>query len=178
MLVVLVAAEAGMAAGPWRELHRPLELPRLTAGETCPVSSVGGGVDWESANIFGGRGIGRGPVYAGLGGPPVGTFPVQVYPERPGWLAGKLFWYVEPEYRGRVLIRGRRIDGQGPLQFEVRRATELRVGIGETVRWHGQPRGSRGVPSGVLVKTPGCYAVQVDGTDFSRRIVFRATSSS
>ena len=26
------------------------------------------------------------------------------------WLRTKVFWYVKPSYRGRVLIRGRRLD--------------------------------------------------------------------
>jgi len=43
-----------------------------------------------------------------------------------------------------------------------------------TVSWEGQPPGSRGIPSGLRVRAPGCYGVQIDGTNFSRVIVFKA----
>jgi hypothetical protein len=44
--------------------------------------------------------------------------------------------------------------------------------VGETVSWDGQPPGSRGRPSGVRVRASGCYGVQVDGTEFTRVVVF------
>jgi len=46
-----------------------------------------------------------------------------------------------------------------------------------TVSWEGQPPGSRGIPSDVRVSAPGCYGVQVDSTNFSRVIVFKAVLS-
>ena len=43
------------------------------------------------------------------------------------WLRSKVFWYVKPSYRGRVLIRGRRLDAPGTLRFgEQRLSRELR----------------------------------------------------
>src|SRR5213082_2090576 len=58
----------GASQTPWQKLHRPLHLPRLAPGAACPVSQVDRRIDWERVRIFGGSGIGRGPVYPGLGG--------------------------------------------------------------------------------------------------------------
>ena len=83
------------------------------AGAPCPVSAIDERVDWREINTFG-DGIGRGPVYPGMGSEDatlalrsVGT----------PWLRSKVFWYVKPSYRGRVLIRGRRLDAHGSLRF-------------------------------------------------------------
>jgi hypothetical protein len=159
------------SAGPWNELHRPLQLAQLGTGEPCPVSGVDPSVDWETVNIFGSFGIGPGPVYPGIGSD--AHMPTQ--PPGP-WFGQKVFWYVEPTYRDRVLIRGRRLDGPEPLRFRSRRPRELRIGPNKTVEWDGQPPGSRGVPSGVYIRTSGCYGVKIDGTNFSRTIVFTAST--
>src|SRR5881227_3191747 len=91
---------------------------------------------------------------------------------------GELFWYVQPSYRGRVLIRGRRLDGPQSLGFNGGGLPlrELRIHQYETVSWTGQPAGSRGVPSDARVLSSGCYGVQIDGTTFSRIVVFTITA--
>ena len=43
--------------------------------------------------------------------------------------------------------------------------------------WAGQPEGSRGVPSIVRAVAAGCYGVQIDGTSFSRTVIFRVTTA-
>jgi hypothetical protein len=95
------------------------------------------------------------------------------------WAGGKVFWYVRPNYRGRVLIRGRRLDGAQRLGFNGQRlpARELRIKPYETVSWEGQPTGSRGIPSDVRVRVAGCYGVQIDGATFSRVVVFSVVIS-
>jgi hypothetical protein len=92
------------------------------------------------------------------------------------WFGEKVFWYVLPSYRGPVLIRGRRLDGDGMLRFGPGKlpAPELRIARNETVTWQGQPPGSRGVPSSVRVAVKGCYGFQIDGTSFSRVVVVTA----
>jgi hypothetical protein len=159
---------------PWTKLRRPLHLPRVSAEAKCPVSRVDRRVDWEPINIFGTSGIGRGPVYPGLGGTG-GRLTATPDTQYGGtWAGGKVFWYLKPSYRGRVLIRGRRLDNRQRLGFNgrARPNRELRIEPGQTVFWQGQPPGSRGVPSSVRVRTPGCYGVQIDGTTFSRVVVF------
>jgi hypothetical protein len=157
----------------WTALRRPLHLPKVAAGAACPVSRVDPRVHWKRINIFGGSGIGRGPVYPGL----PNAFLWATRDEQHGgpWFGGKVFWYVLPSYRGPALIRGRRLDGPQMLRFNGGRlpAPELRIASNDTVSWQGQPPGSRGVASGVRVLTPGCYGVQIDGTSFSRTVVFR-----
>jgi hypothetical protein len=162
------------SAPPWAKLHRRLHLPRLTPGAACPISRIDPRIDWERINIFGGSGIGRGPVYPGLGssgGRLTATPDVQYGGP---WAGGKVFWYVRPSYRGRALIRGHRLDGSQSLGFNGGRrpVRELRIERGITVSWEGQPSGSRGIPSSVRARSPGCYGVQIDGTTFSRVVVF------
>jgi hypothetical protein len=175
VLLLLAFAQPASAEGPWRELHRPLDLPQVAPDQVCPVSPVDRRVNWESANIFGGSGIGRGPVYPGLGGSG-GLLSTTSDGSYGPWFGGKVFWYVRPSYRDRVLIRGHRLDGPVGLRFNRVRSRELRIKRGETVEWRGQPPGSRGHPSGVLIRASGCYGVQIDGTTFSRAVVFRAST--
>ena len=175
---VLVLAPLPMpsaaASGGWRKLHRPLHLPLVAPGAACPVSSVDPRVDWASIDIYGGSGIGRGPVYPATGP----TAQVVVGPDAQyggPWLTTKIFWYVRPRYRGPVLIRGRQLDGTHRLGFNGAALPrwELRIRTGETVAWTGKPPGSRGVPSSIRALVPGCYGVQIDGRRFSRTVVFR-----
>ena len=176
LLGSLASAPPVGALDPWAKLHRSLHLPRLTSGAACPISRVDRRVDWGRAHIFGGSGIGRGPVYPGLGysGGALHATPDQQYGGP--WAGSKVFWYVLPGYRGRVLIRGRRLDGSQSLGFNGTRlpARELRIEPHDTVWWQGQPRGSRGAPSDVRVRVSGCYGAQIDGTRFSRIVIFAA----
>jgi hypothetical protein len=174
-LVVAIAASAAGATGPkgWRALHRPLHLPQLAKGAACPVSTVDRRVDWAHAFIFGGSGIGRGPVYPGLGSSSGLIYATRDTQYGSAWYGEKVFWYVLPSYRGPVLIRGRRIDGPQRMGFNGTRVAspELRIDTYDSVGWSGQRRGSRGMPSGVRVLAPGCYGIQIDGTTFSRVVV-------
>ena len=144
----------------------------VAAGAPCPVSAIDDRVDWRAVNAFG-DGLGRGPVYPGMSEDATLTLRSVGTP----WLRSKVFWYVKPSYRGRVLIRGRRLDAPGTLRFgEQRLSRELRIRPGQTVTWDGQPDGSRGVPSAARALAGGCYGVQMDGTSFSRTVVFRITT--
>jgi hypothetical protein len=170
-----VAQPVSASSPPWAKLRRPLHLPRLAAGARCPVSRVDSRVDWEPLHIYGQSGTGRGPVYPGLGASH-GKLTATPDTQYGGpWAGEKVFWYVKPSYRGRVLIRGRRLDNRQRLGFNGRAVAnpELRIEPGTTVSWQGQPPGSRGVPASVRARSPGCYGVQIDGTTFSRIVVFR-----
>ena len=61
---------------------------------------------------------------------------------------------------------------QGQTEGFLSFADELRIEPDNTVSWSGQPRYSRGIPSGVRALTSGCYAAQMDGTTFSSVVVF------
>jgi len=174
LLGALTLIEPLGASDPWARLHRPLHLPPVADGAGCPVSRVDQRVDWKRHNIFGASGIGRGPVYPGLGGSGGHLNATPEHPYGGPWAGGKVFWYVLPSYRGRVLLRGHRLDGPQSLGFNGRRlpSRELRIERYDTVSWQGQRPGSRGVPSSVRVRASGCYGVQIDGTTFSRVVVF------
>ena len=176
---VVVIATATASATPsdqvrWTALRRPLHLPVVVPGSRCPVSKVDRSVPWERIRIFGASGIGPGPVYPGLGATS-GLLNATKDTQYGGvWESAKVFWYVAPSYRGRVLIRGRRLDGRAWLGFNGNRVPkdELRIEPYDTVSWSGQPRYSRGIPSAVRALTSGCYGAQFDGTTFSKVVVF------
>ncbi len=89
-----------------------------------------------------------------------------------GWYGYKTLWFTLPSYTDAVLIRGARIDGDGPVGFgEGPRIGHLIIPPGPTVNGHD---GYREAPGGTFVKSPGCYAFQVDGLSFSYTIVFVA----
>jgi hypothetical protein len=167
------AADVAASRDSSTSLRRPLHLPKVAAGAKCPVSRVDRRIPWRRINIFGGMGIGPGPVYPGLPSAFVMATRDQQYGGQ--WFGSKVFWYVLPSYRGPVLLRGRRLDGGQRLGFNGRKlpAPELLIEPSQSVSWQGQPPGSRGVPSSVRVRAPGCYGVQMDGMRFSRVVVFR-----
>ncbi len=175
---VVLSAAAASAADGWNGLTQAAAAPKLEHEARCPVSRVDTRVAWRRVNIFGGSGIGRGPVYPGLGSRN-GLLSATRDEQYGGpWFGEKVFWYVLPSYRWPVLICGRRLDGSQMIGFNGMKQPnrELRISPLETVGWSGQPRGSRGIPSGVRVLTAGCYGFQIDGTNFSRIVVAGSTS--
>jgi hypothetical protein len=174
VLAALVLPAAAGGADGWSALRRPLHLPAIAPGEACPASKIDRRVDWSRQHIFGGFGIGRGPVYPGLPSGSIWATRDDQYGSR--WYGEKVFWFVVPSYRGRVLIRGRRIDAPGRVGFNGAKTpnAELRIEPYDTVSWSGQPRYSRGIPSGVRILAKGCYGFQVDGASFSRVVVVTA----
>jgi hypothetical protein len=173
-VTVGVAAAASSDHVGWSTLRRPLHLPAVAPGSRCPVSRTDPRLAWRRIHIFGASGIGPGPVYPGLGATSGLLNAVKDTQYGSQWQGQKVFWYVAPSYRGRVLIRGRRLDGPGRLGFNGTRVPkdELRIEPYDTVSWSGQPRYSRGIPTAVRALSSGCYAAQIDGKTFSRVVVF------
>jgi hypothetical protein len=167
------AAAAAPARQPtWRSLHRPLHIPHIAPGTPCPTSEPDPRGDLSRWG-FVGTAWGRGPAYpAGLGrDKPVLGY---VYPPRPEsgffgseWSGQKVNWIVDPSYRGRILIRGRQLDGPNELRFNdgLVPPREMRV-IGRGPGYS--------TPSYTRVRADGCYGYQLDGAHFSRVIVFEA----
>jgi hypothetical protein len=178
-LLTLVFGAAGAVASPggvWKKLHRPLHLPQLAAGADCRVSPINRQVGFRRYGV--GAGLGRGPAYPNAGSatltvdlPPAGLWAGSA------WSGAKVLWFVSPAYRGPVLIRGRRLDGNSWIRFGDGKvpASELRIPIGSSVS--GNPGvkdvGQRYRPSYTRVRASGCYAYQIDGATFSRVVVFR-----
>jgi hypothetical protein len=154
-------------AGVWAPLRRPLRVPTLGPGRTCPVSKPAKGVDFLRYGV--GRGVGPGPAY------PIGwrngTIPITWQSndvDATLWGVQKVLWFVAPSYRGPVLVRGIGLDNAYRVRFDRGRIPPLELRL---------PRGTHERPSYVRILKPGCYAFQIDGLTFSRSIVFRAARS-
>jgi hypothetical protein len=147
-------------------------LPKVQPAEPCPTTT-GHQVQTQG---FGGVALGPGPVeplIAAAGDPLHGVAQVDSDARSEGWLWFKTLWFVRPIYAGPVLIRGGRIDGAGRVAFGEGPVTgHLIIPPGSTFNEH--PDGYREAPGGTYVESPGCYAWQIDGTDFSYEIVFNA----
>jgi len=146
-------------------LRRPLRLPSLASDGSCPVSPT-----HRVVQIFG-PALGDGPVYAVI---PGGPLRFQYPPARTSVFAGsdwggnKVVWFSKPTYTGPILIRGGEVGGSHAVGFSggdpaAYDSMELPPGHG----WRNWPTATR-------VNAPGCYAYQVDGTNFTEVIVFRA----
>jgi len=151
----------------WATLRaRPLALPSVAAGSACPATP-GKVVSPEY-----GPALGPGPVYP-VGFGEDGTAHITGATQEGGWLEIKVLWIVDPAYKGPALVRGHQIDGpdevgfnQGPnpspeLQLDQQNALS---GGGQWPNW----------PTYTRIKGSGCYAYQIDGTNFSKVVVFSA----
>jgi hypothetical protein len=149
-------------------LRRPPHFPVLRAGQRCPASP---GTPVNNS-IFQGIARGTGPVRVLVGGTRRGTADLINPSSAPPWLALKTLWFSLPAYQGPFVIRARRLGRPGPVALgEGPVAAPLVVPPGPTLN---SGLGYRTVPGGLFVKTPGCYAWQVDGLTFSEIIVIRA----
>lgn len=147
-----------------KSLMRSLRLPNIAPGENCPTSPS----HTIKTAAFAGNAIGDGlvePIVVG------DTSRLNAWPD--GWYGFKTLWFVMPSYAGAVLIRGQRIDGAGSVGFgEAPVVGHLIIPPGPTLNEGSD--GYRQAPGGTFVRSSGCYAWQVDGSDFSYAIVFQA----
>jgi hypothetical protein len=149
-------------------LKHPLHFPGLRAGQRCPTSH---GTPFNNGYFGGGIARGTGPVRV-LVGNRRGIADLINPSSAPPWLALKTLWFSLPAYQGPFIIRAKRLGrpgqvalGEGPV------VAPLVVPPGPTLN---SGLGYRTVPGGLFVKSPGCYAWQVDGLGFSEIIVVRA----
>jgi hypothetical protein len=170
-------------------LGRPLHLPRLATGLPCPVSparTYPAGAGFSSDYTA----VGPGPFT--LTGD--GTVPVDFTPAAndeflgTGWPGMKVIWRVGPEYTGPVLLRGERLDGPGQLRFGSYSGS-VGQGTPPGASFQAQAYPELGYPalddtpspvtypSDIRVQSPGCYGLQVDGTNFSEVITFAVTAA-
>jgi hypothetical protein len=187
-LALVGAGAAALAATAWSagrgraSLQRPLHLPHIAPGGTCPVSGIDRRIPF--VRRFGvGPGIGKGPAYPiGLSAGVLQLAPATNF-DSTAWAGQKVLWFVLPSYRGPVLIRGARIDGPGRVRFDRGDVPPLSIRIGRYPTGGSPtspvpPKGTRFRASYTRVRGPGCYAYQIDGTTFSRIVVFRAAWQS
>jgi hypothetical protein len=152
---------------PWRKLRRRFHFPRLQPGDPCPITASIGALG--SPHDPPTHAFGQAPVYvAGIG-----DFTLFSYAKTAGWFPFKVIWFAKPNFGGRVLVRGRRIDAGGSVRFSWRghvrpRLRELRMTFAYRFNdWQDYPG-----PRNIWVQGPGCYAVQVDTVSSSYVIVF------
>lgn len=168
-------------------IQRPLRLPRVSPGESCPVSPVRtypGGAGFSGPFTA----IGNGPL--SLAGLSSRNPTVALSRDDGNWLASKVIWVFDRDYGGPLLLRGGRIDAEGPLGFSrylgaagysgagpgagpYRQVLYVRGGLGAT--GHG---GLESEPGDVFAQEGGCYAIQVDGVGFSQTLVFQARTAA
>ncbi len=84
-----------------------------------------------------------------------------------GWTRLKSAWTGEAAYTGPIFIHGREIGGTNPLGFGAN------FPLDTDPYFSSAPSGDIFDTGYVDVKAPGCYAIQVDGVDFSEIIVFQ-----
>jgi hypothetical protein len=160
--------------GTPQALWRPLHLPTVAPGETCPVSPRRAITRYTS-------GVGAGPIYPTHVDPWNVAFPP---PENSlaygtGWSVDKTPFVRKKTFKGPFVVRGQRIDGTGVVGFSGpggRRPFEaLQFAAGRSAA---EFAGSTGWPTLVWMSAPGCYALQIDGETFSRVVVFRVIAAS
>lgn len=141
--------------------QRPVELPSVEAGAMCPSSDQvplatnGLQIDGRPVPQYG---YGAGPVY----------------------LSGQLEWYsgqvavllADPSYPGPLLIRGAEINARGGFPFSSSTG-ELSIS-----RSQGPPHWRMSLTTLRSDLGAGCYAIQIDGTDFVEEIVFSVKPGS
>jgi hypothetical protein len=123
--------------------------------------------------------FGSGPVHVLIGASRHGVAGLLAHTSDPPWLGFKTLWFSMPAYQGPFMVRAVRLGRPGPVSLAGTppAMTPLVVPPGPTIGTvplgDGRP-GYRKVQSVLWVRTPGCYAWQVDGLTFSEIIVVRA----
>lgn len=167
------------APANWSSLeNKPLHLPTLAQGASCPVTQAQQHIapDHQYA-------LGNGPVYLvseAITNPVIFLGADSIDPGS-SWKISKVFWEVSSTYAGPSIIRGGQIDGTNALKFN--------GGLGQTagnnqgtepilpeLRLQGDPHGQwKTYLSFVRIQQAGCYAFQIDGQNFSESIVIKGT---
>lgn len=180
-------------------LSRPLHYPSLGPGGRCPVST---GYFAHNPAFVGGV-LGHGPVrvlVGDAGDVPHGHAELG-RTAAAGWYALFTVWFAMPSYNGPFVVRGTRLGARGPIEVssgdggQAPGSGPLVVHAGPTINtfdiyWrHVRLRdpvtgrlvpaligyGYRTQPTGTWVRSPGCYAWQVDGRGFSENLVVDTT---
>jgi hypothetical protein len=143
-------------------IKREINLPNVSIGSKCEPSPA------KQVSPDFGLTSGPGPVYAVF--MERGTLDYKDSALVKGNYGQKILWVIDPKYKGSVLIRGQRIDDKGSLYLSTEGDPQDSLYFPsktESTEW-------RNWPSTAYIRTSGCYALQVDGVDFSYAIIFEA----
>jgi hypothetical protein len=164
------SASALEVADEWSTLRRPLSLPAARSDPQCRASA-GRKVQSGVADA-----LGDGPVYPiGLG--TAGHLSLANAFKRDDVFYWKVLWISGPNYQGRVLIRGERLDGSGGVVFgsaDVFGWEELQLPVEAWATGADLDAGWRMWPSYTGTLSAGCFGYQVDGEDFTVHLTFEA----
>lgn len=156
-------------------LRRPLRIPTLPPDGTCPATRANGTLRQRGNTDWAGAAFGPGPAYVTLGSDGGSaaltlTWPIATANEpHEGWAGTKALWTI-PRFAGPVLIRGRQLNGSGPLGFDL--GPNWTNTVLSELRLDGPRISLR--PAATFVKSAGCYAYQVDTARSSYLIIFEA----
>ena len=165
-----IAKNGGKDGDSWTALRaRPLDLPELRPGETCPASR-GKTVAPHIAEAFG-----DGPVYPVLGAQGVAEISLAGAPKEGDWYLLKTLWVAPPDYNGPVLIRGKQLDGEGELRFGagMNPAVSLELNTPRSGLPAVRNNTWREWPNYTRLRSSGCYAYRVDGLRFRSVVVVK-----
>jgi hypothetical protein len=117
---------------------------------------------------------GTGPVFVGLGTAGIVRYREDTA-EHHGWYYYKSLWAISPEYQGRVIVTGERLEGSMDLRFNAAsgfpgdKLAALEFGESDVAEW-------RYGPSDTLIRADGCYAFRIEGDAFVEWVTFVAHS--
>jgi hypothetical protein len=161
-----------VAGDAWSTLRaRPLDLPHLSPSAPCTPDKAG------TVNPNFGPVLGDGPAYP-IGFDASGVYNYKGTNQEGGWYNLKVLWTVDPaRYSGPILIRGHRIDGPDELRFGTGANPSVELHLdpaSATVGSASDPNNWPNWPTNTRLRAPGCYAYQIDGTNFTTVLTFRA----
>lgn len=132
-------------------LRRPLSLPSPAAGSACVSHQISGPVK------------------------PLGSAQVRLESfVGSAWKGARVTWTADSSYEGPVLIRGRQLGG-GAVGFGEGHVPYDELQLDAPGQGAATPRGTgREWFTFTRAERGGCYFYQVDGTNFSETILFRA----
>lgn len=146
-----------------------LHLPTVASGGKCPVSPAKAWTGLGQAD----RVLGNGPLYPIADYFREGGATLDLRPDdkQPDGTYGKKVRWLAVGYTGPVLIRAGRIDGPGKAGAQF-----LYWGEKRDDGWFAvlPQEDYLDLPAGTTVSGPGCFAYQIDGTNFSTTVVFSA----
>ena len=148
---------------------RPFDVPAVLGA--CPVGPV-------STREGAGSGLGSGAVFLVGDDQPVSLTGSEHRPGGSGWALNTVWVNTDSAARP-VVIRGARRDAVGTVRFEggLNKGTQgfLYLGGDTGVSSGGMPPAWQQWPVTAIFPGPGCYLFQVDGVDFTERLVIEVT---
>jgi hypothetical protein len=151
---------------------RSLNLPTLTDGEPCPVTTV-----WTSPSTDLGPLLGDGPARVGLGNVD-GAATLTIAPAAnfgsTEWGGNKVLWALDASNEGPALIRGKELGGPNEVRFNGGAEPSRELVLDPTVRSTPLEGGWIDFPASMRVRTPGCYILQIDTESGTTTLIFEA----